>query len=252
MAIGSRRGDEPFDAVDRRLLDDLAAQAGAAAYALRLTADLQRSRERLVSAQEEERRRLRRDLHDGLQPAIRGVALGLEAARSILPGDRAGAVTLLGRLQSELENAGTDLRRLVYDLRPPALDELGLLGALRQHATKVNLSSGDLDVIVEGPHDLGPLPAAVEVAAFRIGQEAIENARTHAEARSCRIVVALDGDTLHLSICDDGKGIDPSHRTGVGFLGMRERAAEVGGICTVETAPGGGTCVRGRFPVVRR
>lgn len=250
LTVTPRATDEPFDAADRRLLDDLAGQMGTVAYALCLTADLQRSRERLVTAREEERRRLRRDLHDGLQPALAGVSLGLDAVRNLLGLD--GPVDdLLARLKSELQAAGADIRHLVYDLRPPALDELGLLGALRQQATRFNLDPDGFEVVVTAPADLAALPAAVEVAAYRIGQEALENVRKHAGARRCEVVLGVDDGRLQLEVVDDGGGLGPGRSAGVGLVAMRERASELGGTFSVEPSPGGGTCVRATLPVPR-
>ncbi len=247
LDVAPRSPDIPFDAADRRLLDDLAGQAAGVAYALRLSADLQRSRERLVTAQAEERRRLRRDLHDGLQPALSGISLGLEAARNVM-GPHSAAEELLARLKDELEVAVADLRRLVYDLRPPALDELGLVGALRQQAARFALSPEAPDVVVEAPANLGGLPAAAEVAAYRIAQEALENVRKHAQASCCTVLLAHDRGHLELEVRDDGVGPGSDDRVGVGLLAMRERAAELGGTCSVEAGPGEGTCVRARLP----
>ncbi|MBW3615599.1 MAG: GAF domain-containing sensor histidine kinase [Actinobacteria bacterium] len=251
LTVAPRSFGEPFDAADRRLLDDLAGQVALAAQAFCLTADLQRSRERLVTAREEERRRLRRDLHDGLQPALAGVSLGLDAVRNILGGD-APVDDLLARLRTELVNAGADIRRLVYDLRPPALDELGLVGALRQQASRFGLSSDGPDVVVTAPSDLKGLPAAVEVAAYRIAQEAVENVRKHAAARRCDVILALTDGHLELEIRDDGEGLDPGRTAGVGLMAMRERAAELGGTCSVESLAAGGARVRASLPTASR
>lgn len=248
LTVASRGPDKPFDEIDRRLLDELAAQAAIVAYALCLATDLQRSRERLVAAREEERRRLRRDLHDGLKPTLAGVALGLDAVRNIVGRDPEAAGSLLVRLRSELEGAGGDIRRLVHDLRPPALDELGLVGALGQHASRFQRSPGTPEVSLDAP-ELPALPAAVEVAAYRIVLEALENVRTHAHAHSCVISLRLAGGELQVEVCDDGTGLEPGSRSGVGLLAMQERAAELGGSCSIERAPGGGTWVRARLPL---
>ncbi|HVL04011.1 MAG TPA: histidine kinase [Acidimicrobiales bacterium] len=248
LTVAARSPEEPFDATDLRLLASVAGQVAVVAYALCLTADLQRSRERLVATREEERRRLRRDLHDGLQPALAGVALGLEAARNVVGPDNA-VEDLLGRLTAELQSASADVRRLVYDLRPPALDELGLVGALRQQAVRFAMSptAPVLDVIVR--NEVSGLPAAVEVAAYRICQEALENARKHSGAHHCDILLSLAEDALHLEVCDDGVGLADTIDTGVGLVAMRERAAELGGVCTVEAGAEGGTCVRAVLPL---
>ena len=250
LAVAPRGPREPFDASDRRLLADVAGQVAVVAFALCLTADLQRSRERLVSAREEERSRLRRDLHDGLQPALSGVLLGLDAARNIL-GRGGGADELLARLRTELESAAGDVRRLVYGLRPPALDELGLVGALRQQATMFTLSPSAPEVVVTAADELEGLPAAVEVAAYRISQEALENVRKHASARTCEIVLSTAGAELRVDVRDDGRGIAHDAAGGVGLQAMRERAAELGGTCTVESSPGAGTRVHAVLPLAR-
>ena len=248
LTVACQESSQSFDDADRRLLDELASQAAIVAYALCLAADLQRSRERLVVAREEERRRLRRDLHDGLKPTLAGVALGLDAVRNIVAHDPETAGSLLVRLRSELEGAGGDIRRLVNDLRPPALDELGLVGALRQHASRFQLFPTTPDVVLDAP-ELPALPAAVEVAVYRIAQEALENVRTHAHANSCAISLNLDDGHLQLEVCDDGAGFAPDYRPGVGLLAMQERAAELGGSCIIEAVAGAGICVRARLPL---
>ncbi len=251
LTVASQGPHAPFDDADRRLLDELAAQAGIVAYALCLASDLQRSRERLVTAREEERRRLRRDLHDGLKPTLAGIALGLDAVCNMIGPDPRTASTLLGRLKAELDGAGGDIRRLVHDLRPPALDELGLVGALRQYAGRMQLSPTTPDVVLHAPLELPNLPAAVEVAAYRIGLEALENVRTHAEASSCEISLRLANGHLQLEVLDDGSGLATDRRAGVGLLAMQERAAELGGSCSIETVAGSGTRVRAKLPVGR-
>ena len=250
LAVAPRSATEPFDLTDRRLLADVGGQVAVVAYALFLTADLQRSRERLVTAREEERSRLRRDLHDGLQPALSGVVLGLDAVRNIL-GRSGGADELLARLMSELDTAAADVRRLVYGLRPPALDELGLVGALRQQATMFALSRTGPDVVITASDDVRDLPAAVEVATYRICQEALENVRKHAHAQTCEIVLTIDDGRLRVEVRDDGRGVPQEAGAGVGSLAMRERAAELGGTCTLESAAGHGTRVRAVLPLTR-
>ena len=246
LILTPRAPGEPFDPADKRLLDDLARHAEAAAYAVRLTADLQRSRERLVNAREEERRRLRRDLHDGLGPQLATLTLKLDAARNLLAEEPKAADALLAGLKTETRAAISDIRRLVYDLRPPALDELGLVPAIREGAT--NYAPNGLSVSVEAPESLSPLPAAVEVAAYRIAQEALTNVARHAGARACRIRLSIS-DGLELEISDDGIGLPEDHPAGVGLSSMRERAAELGGTCVVEPGPAGGTCVLARLPL---
>src|SRR6266542_4506513 len=251
LLLAPRAVGETFTPADRRLLEDLGHQAGVAAHAVQLTADLQSSREKLVNAREEERRRLRRDLHDGLGPALAAHTLKVGAARALLPPDAQAADHLLAELEDDIEVALADIRRLVYELRPPALDELGLLGAIRESAAQYAPAAGrggQLTVRVEAPERLPPLPAAVEVAAYRIVQESLANIVRHADARSCRVELAVDS-ALHLTIVDDGVGLPTTRRAGVGLMSMRERAAELGGTCVIESAPAAGTCVRAELPL---
>ena len=255
LQVSPRAKGEPFSAADRRLLEDLARQAGVAAYAVRLTADLRRSREKLVLAREEERRRLRRDLHDGIGPQLAALALKIETARNKLSGDPV-AKDLLSDLAERARAAISDVRSSVHALRPPALDELGLVPALKE--TAAQYSSGGLDVAVDAPEDLPPLPAAVEVAVYRIAQEAMTNVVRHANANSCSVRLDLDGPPglLRLEIEDDGSGFGigavgmERGAAGVGLSSMRERAEELGGTLVVGPAPGSptGTLVRAELP----
>jgi signal transduction histidine kinase len=253
--VRPRAGDDAFTAADRQLLEDLTHQIGVAAHAVQLTdealqlsADLQRSRERLVTTREEERRRLHRDLHDGLGPTLGSLALKLDVASDLVERDPATARTLLGSLKTQAQSALADIRRLVYALRPPALDELGLLGAIDESAAQH--SSNGLHVSVEAPGRLPPLPAAVEVAAYRIVQEALTNVSRHAGASACVVRLALEeaDGTLRLQIRNDGRGLLPERGRGVGVASMRERAAELGGECVVESFSAGGTQVRASLP----
>ena len=246
LLVAPRAPGETFGPADRRLLDDLARQAGSAVYAVRLTADLQHARERLVTAREEERRRLRRDLHDGLGPVLASQALTLDVACRLLERDPAMAGKLLQDLKVQAQEATADIRRLVYALRPPALDDLGLIAALRELASQYRHTG--LHVTVEAPEQLPALPAAVEVAVYRIVQEALTNVVRHARARICRVRLFRRDTTLCLEVCDDGHGLPDGHRAGVGLNSMRERAAELGGSCTIETRPEGGTLVTARLP----
>lgn len=250
LLLGSRSGEEAFGWRDRQLLEDIARQAGAAVHAARLTEDLQRSRERLVSAREEERRRLRRDLHDGLGPRLASLTLRLETARDRLAED-ARARALLDDLAERTRETVTDVRRLVYALRPPALDDLGLVTALREAATQyVQEEAGGLQVTVSAPERLPALPAATEVAAYRIAQEALTNVVRHARARHCALRLDLEAadETLRVEVTDDGRGIESGRRVGVGLASMRERAEELGGSLTVERQPAGGTRVCATLP----
>ena len=249
LELGRRSGEAAFSAADRRLLADLARQAGVAVSAVRLTADLQRSRERLVTAREEERRRLRRDLHDGLGAQLAGLTVQTGVLRGLIAGDPAAAAELAGELRGELRSAIADIRRLVHGLRPPALDELGLVGALRRLAETVGGSASGPRITVEVPAELPVLPAAVEVAAYRVVQEALTNVVRHAQASACTVRLAVDAGALSVDVADDGRGLAADAVAGVGLSSMRERAAEMGGTCLVDDAPGGGTRVHARLPV---
>lgn len=247
LVVAPRSQEEPFSPRERLLLENIARQAGAAVYTVRLTEALQRSRRSLVTAREEERRRLRRDLHDGLGPQLAGLSLKLEAAHNLLGRDPAGVDRLLVELKSQTQAAVVDIRRLVYGLRPPALDEVGLAAAIQQQAASFTAGRG-LAVRVEAPEALPPLPAAVEVAAYRIALEALTNVAHHAAARNCVIRLQVDG-SLSVEVEDDGVGIRGESQAGVGLTSMRERAVEVGGTFEVGQRAGGGTRLRARIPL---
>ena len=245
LLVSHRPGEAGFSAADNRLLEDLARQAGVAAYAVRLTAEIQHARERLVTAREEERRRLRRDLHDGLGPTMASLTLMAEAAGNLLSRDPVAAAELLQELKDEAKAATAEIRRVVYELRPPALDELGLVAAIREQADQYRRAG--LQVSILAPESLPPLPAAVEVAAYRIVQESMTNVVRHAGARTCTVRLEVENG-LQVEITDDGRGLNGG-MPGVGLASMRERAAELGGSCVIEAASGGGTLVRARLPM---
>jgi signal transduction histidine kinase len=170
---------------------------------------------------------------------------------------------VLARLEQETEDTVADVRRLIYGLRPPALDDLGLIAAIQQQAesqgvvkvridTKMDEHREDKPLFtIEAPEKMPPLPAAVEVACYRIAQEAITNVARHAHARTCRVLLSIDeaADALQLEVTDDGFGIPKDRRGGVGLFSMRERAEELGGTCKVESIPTGGTRLLARLPL---
>jgi signal transduction histidine kinase len=248
LLVEPRGPGESFTPAERRLLEDIALQAGIAAHAVRLTADLQRAREHLVTAREEERRRLRRDLHDGLGPQLASMTLTLGAARELLRQDADAADVLLQELARHAQSAITDIRRVVYALRPPALDDLGLVPALREQAA--HYSQAGLQIKIEAPDHVPPLPAAVEVAAYRIVQEALTNVVRHARAHVCVVRLALPrSDLFDIEIKDDGVGLPVNGRAGVGLTSLRERTDELGGTCEIVSEPGRGTCIRAHLPL---
>jgi signal transduction histidine kinase len=245
LVASPRRGEEAFDERDTQLLGDVARHVGVAVHAAGLTTELQRSRQRLVTAREEERRRMRRDLHDGLGPALTAIGLNLDAARARIAGDGHGAERYVAEAKEATVQALADLRRLVHDLRPSALD-LGLAAALRSQVDR--LGAGSETEITVHAADLPELPAAVEVAAFRIAVEAVTNAVRHSGARHCRVRLTSTVGELVLRVEDDG-GSPAPWTAGVGLTAMRERADELGG--TLHAGPGeaGGASVTATFPI---
>lgn len=239
------------------LLRTVAQQAGAAAHNLHLAAQVQRSRERLVTAREEERRRLRRDLHDGLGPTLAAQTLKLGTARALLLRDSAALDALLVGLEHDVEHAIADIRRVVEDLRPPALDDLGLCGALQRAVQDLTgpdpASRRALHCTLRLPGDLPPLGAAAEVAAYRIVVEAVSNVVRHAQAQRCLVALSYGVRGLQLQVEDDGCGLPPDRGegrpSGVGLWAMRERAEELGGRCEIGVSERGGVRVTATLPV---
>ena len=235
---------------DRALLGDVAGQLGAVVHHAALLTSLRASQERLVLAREEERRRLRRDLHDGLGPALAGLTLQVDTLRHRLAtGADEDPVEPLLDLRSGIQSTVLDVRRIVEGLRPPALDELGLAEALRQLAARLEVPGApQIDVSVHLP---APLPAAVEVATYRIVSEAVTNAVKHAAARHVAVQVDVPGPCVIVEVCDDGRGSATPREEGVGLVSMRERAVELGGTVLVDSPPGRGTRVRAELPIGR-
>ncbi len=239
LAVGLRDGEQRLAEADRRALSLLAAPLAVALHATAVSMQLQDSRERLIGAREEERRRLRRELHDGLGPALTGIAFTADAAANVVQ-DPDRAAELLNSLRRDTRAALADVRRVVDDLRPPALDELGLVGALQQRAEQLSWrADGEaVRVRLDVPPEVPVLPAAVEVAAYRIATEALTNVARHSRASSA-VVRLRCGDRLEVSVSDDGptSGV---WSPGVGLQAMRERAAELGGAFSAGPSPAGG------------
>lgn len=258
LNVAPRGSSETFGKSDEGLLRQIAWQAGPIAYAAQLTQDLRQSRSRLVTTREEERRRLRRDLHDGLGPVLASQGLKIAAVRHLLDTDPQTARKLLDDLASQNEATVSEIRRLVYALRPPELDELGLAGAVRDYAAGLDVSQANgtgFEVNVQ-PSDgaLPLLPAAVEVAAYRIATEALTNVTRHAQARHCTVSFRVESggkeNIMFLEITDDGVGLSKNGKAGIGLNSMRERVEEVRGKFTVESAPHQGTRIVASFPLV--
>lgn len=236
-------------AEQRDLLTIIANRAGSAARVVRQAQDLLRARERLVLAREEERRRLRRNLHDTIGPTLAALNLKAGTVRNLIEQDPLAAQEQMNELRQQIQSVITDIRRVVYDLRPPALDELGILLAIREQASQ--FSTGGLQVIVDAPNHIPVLPAAVEVATYRIVMEALTNVERHAHARLCRIRISVD-ERVNIEVVDDGVGLPANHHPGVGIASMRERVTELGGSCKIESTAEGGTRVLASLPASSR
>jgi signal transduction histidine kinase len=247
LLVGTRSRGEQLGPDDERLLADLARQAGPAAHAVALRRALDVSRAGLVTAREEERRRLRRDLHDGLGPTLAGLTLGLDTARA-RSASQPELQELLGKLKAETQRAVADVRRIVYGLRPPALDQFGLVGSLREELGRLQYESPSLTVSLDAPAEgLADLPAAVEVACYRIITEALTNVTRHAHATHCSVRLRLNHG-LDVNICDDGVGLPEGWRAGVGIASMRERVTELGGDLVIEPSLPHGTRINAHLP----
>ena len=202
---------------------------------------------------EEERRRIRRDLHDGLGPTMASQTLRLEAVLELLLENPQVAFEQVEQLMGQTQQMVADIRRLVYELYPSALDELGLVAALRAHIGQMRGVNGRLPITIQAAQDPLPrLPAAIEVAAYRIALEAVTNTVRHAQASRCNVVVDAKDGNLHLTISDDGIGLPTTYQPGIGLASMQERSEELGGSCRIESQENGGTRVTAVLPYDRR
>ncbi|MBL8132978.1 MAG: hypothetical protein JNL42_14050 [Anaerolineae bacterium] len=249
LVVAPRAPGEALTPGDHQLLTDLLFHAESVIRAVQLTADLQHSREKLVMAREEERRRVSHDLHDGLGPSLASLMMLTDAARNLLKVDPEQVDPLLVDLKAQAGEALADIRRLVYELHPPALAQRGLRAAITDKAHELERGS-DMRISVDIPAELPQMPAAAEVALYRICLEAMTNVVRHAGAACCAVRLICD-DVLRLEICDDGVGLPENHRTGVGLVSMVERAVELGGSCVIERRNKGGTRVIAHLPYVR-
>lgn len=232
---------------DMALLSTFAGQVGAAVHIVQLMEDLRRTRERLVLAREEERQRLRRNLHDGIGPTLTALMFRAGTLRKTILENPAAAEMQMGEYRDQLKAVLTEIRRVVYNLRPPALDEIGMLRAIRELASQ--FCTADLTFEVDAPDILPPLHPAIEVAAYRIASEAMLNVARHAEARTCQVRLRVNDTAFLVEVQDDGKGMAPGQASGVGFVSMRERARELGGLLEIRTAPQAGTHIIACLPM---
>ena len=245
LVVGLRPGDLGLTRDDEKVIALALPLLAQTIRSQRQAAQVQAAREATVTAREEERRRIRRDLHDGLGPRLSGIAFIADAVRSTLRSDPEGALEHLTRLRSEAELAIDDIRRLVYAMRPPALDELGLLAAIEQQTGGLRTPGGDPFEVRITASPLPSLPAAAEVAAYRIAVEAAANSARHSGTTAADLTLSVDGDALVLLVRDNG-----SRRpwvSGVGITSMRERVAELGG----DLVAGKG-CVEARLPLATK
>jgi signal transduction histidine kinase len=247
IEVAHRAPKEEFSDIDRRLLENIAQQAGAAAQTVRLNAELIRSRTQIVNEREEERLRIRRDLHDELGPMLAAQGLKLAAARQVIRSKPEKADELVKEVIEQSQQTVVDVRRLVHGLRPPALDQLGLVDAVRDLARSKD--EGLALEILTPPDRLPPLPAAVEVNAYRIILEAWNNVVRHAAASCCTVRFLVEEDLLVIIIRDDGTGMPNGYRAGVGLRSMRTRAQELGGELSVEAVQPHGTCITASLPL---
>jgi signal transduction histidine kinase len=255
LLLAPRAPGESLSPADIHLLGIIAQQAGVAAHGvqlteelLRLNADLQQSRQRLVAAQAEERRRLRRDLHDGIGPTLASLSQRMDTAADLVASSPQASVEMLKELKGQVKGVLAEIRQLVYNLRPPVLDEFGLVSAIREHIAPYTGPNG-LQITLNAPELMPSLSAALEVAAYRIALEAFTNVVQHAQASSCQIDISVEDNWLFLQISDDGKALSSHTHSGVGFTSMRERANELGGELSIEENLAGGLCVCARLPL---
>lgn len=247
LVVAPRGINERFTQSERTLLTTIAALTATTVRAVQLSDELQQSRQRIVTAREEERRRIRRDLHDGLGPQLASQTLSLEAISQLMKTNPDKAQSLIKTLQTQADEAIQDVRRLVYALRPPALDDLGLVGALKQTISRYENSHLQIDLaLLDIPEEL---PAAIETAIFRIAQEALTNVVRHSQATRCIIRLYATTCDIQIEIEDNGHGIADDYQSGVGLQAMRERASELKGETTVDALPTSGTIVKTKIPL---
>jgi signal transduction histidine kinase len=235
LVVGPRRGEHQLSRSDQKVMDLVGAPLAIVLHSQMLTEDLKASRERVIDAAEEERTRLRHELHDSLGPLLTGAALKADSIGLAARHRPDRAESLATELAEQLRQSVEAVRRLAYGLRPAALDELGLVGALRQEGDRL----GPVRVIVEAPESLPTLPSSVEVAAYRIAAEALTNVVRHSAAKLASVQLTTDNGSLKMIISDDGNSSGP-WSPGLGLTSIHLRASEVGGACEAgPTAEGG-------------
>ncbi len=250
LILGVHRLEEALPPGTRHMIEDLVRQVSIAVQTHSLADDLYRSRERLVNAREEERRRIRRDLHDGLGSSLASMTLHLNEAIRHHQDKPERSKQALETVQQQMRQSIADIRQLVYSLRPPALDEFGLAFALQELALQFQTSS--LQISLEGADRELALSAAAEAAVYRIVQEALTNVVRHANASKCHIELERKSGMLHIRISDNGRGLPAHVKPGIGVRSIRERAEELGGSFELDSAPNNGTRIDVRLPIEER
>lgn len=231
----------------RDLLRRVADHAGLAVATASASAELRLAREQAVAAREEERRRLHRDLHDGLGPTLASLSQRIDVAADLLETDPGASRRLLEDAGEQVRESVGEVRRLVYALRPPRLDDLGLVEALRLACDELSPGRPSIEVLCVEP--LPDLPAVVETTAYRIVLEAATNVVRHAQADHCVVGLAVDDRELVVTVSDDGVGLPEVIDPGAGLRSLRERAAEVGGTLALSGHHPRGTTVTARLPL---
>ncbi len=249
LRLGLRRGEATLHESDRHTLELICTPLAIALHATALAEQVRQARTATIEAAAAERVRLQHELHDGLGPVLTSIAFRADAAANVMRTDLDRADGLIGEVRTELRAVIGDIRRIVYGLRPLELEDLGLVGALRQHIAAIpEQHRRPLRVELAAPDPMPTLSPAVELAAYRIAVEGITNALRHSTGRSCRVAVTV-GDDLEVTVTDDGDAPE-GWRPGVGLRSIDTRAEELGG--TAHAAPGAaGWTVRARLPLQR-
>ena len=247
LAVPPRRGESELTRDDREVIARLVVHAAPALHGARALADLTEAHASLLHAREEERKGLRRDLHDDLGPTLAGLALGAAAVSRRAAAVDADLAGMAEDLVGDIQAAVAQTREIAYGLRPAVLDDLGLVAAIRSRV--FGQGADRLQVEVRAPSDRLTLPAAVDLAALRIVQEGVTNVRQHARASRCTVTLALNDRCLDVAVADDGVGPPARLRPAIGLTSIRERATELGGTARFTRAPGGGGLLVVSLPV---
>jgi len=236
--------NDPMNPRKEQLIRDLASQAGLVLRNVRLIEELKASRRRLVAAQDEERRRLERNIHDGAQQQLVALSVRLRLADGMVDRDAAKTHEMLAALQRDSNAALENLRDLARGIYPPLLADQGLAAALRAQARKAQIP------VEVSPDGLRRYGQDVEAAVYFCCLEALQNVSKYAQASRVDISLSQEAEVLRFEVRDDGVGFDPARiERGLGLQGMADRLASIGGDLDVCSAPGVGTTVIGRVPI---